>query len=192
MLTPGQSVPDLDLELTIGARFQLSKQSPENFTMLVFYRGKHCPICKRYLEELGGKLDKYFDGKRVIEVKSATQGGTPVAKWMNLETGQPLAPWTQKLRPLLKDRKQPTIVLAQQSLQWAFGDRSAGIRNAQDTGNIRKGAGAIKKYADLLLIFLLKAAAPETYRDNYHDHRHLHAHEHRHGLTPARAAEGQA
>ena len=40
------------------------------------------------------KLDKYFDGKRVIEVKSATQGGTPVAKWMNLETGQPLAPWT--------------------------------------------------------------------------------------------------
>ena len=97
------------------------------------------------------KLDKYFDGKRVIEVKSATQGGTPVAKWMNLETGQPLAPWTQKLRPLLKDRKQPTIVLAQQSLQWAFGDRSAGIRNAQDTENIRKGAGAIKKYADLLL-----------------------------------------
>ena len=59
MLTPGQSVPDLDLELTIGARFQLSKQSPENFTMLVFYRGKHCPICKRYLEELGGKLDKF-------------------------------------------------------------------------------------------------------------------------------------
>ena len=45
--------------------------------------------------------------------------------------------------------------------------------------------GAIRKYSDLLLIFLLKAAAPETYRDNYHDHRHLHAHEHRHGLTPA-------
>ena len=45
--------------------------------------------------------------------------------------------------------------------------------------------GAIRKYSDLLLIFLLKAAAPATYRDNYHDHRHLHAHEHRHGLTPA-------
>jgi hypothetical protein len=97
------------------------------------------------------KLDNYFDGNRVIEVKLATQGGTPIAKWINLETGQPLAPWIQKLRPLLKDKKQPTLVLAQQSLQWAFGDRSAGIRNAQDTGNIRKGAGAIKKYADLLL-----------------------------------------
>ena len=97
------------------------------------------------------KLDNYFDGNRVIEVKLATQGETPIAKWINLETGQPLAPWIQKLRPLLKDKKQPTLVLAQQSLQWAFGDRSAGIRNAQDTGNIRKGAGAIKKYADLLL-----------------------------------------
>ena len=97
------------------------------------------------------KLDNYFDGNRVIEVKLATQGGTPIAKWINLETGQPLAPWIQQLRPLLKDKKQPTLVLAQQSLQWAFGDRSAGIRNAQDTGNIRKGAGAIKKYADLLL-----------------------------------------
>ena len=97
------------------------------------------------------KLDNYFDGNRVIEVKLATQGGTPIAKWINLETGQPLAPWIQKLRPLLKDKKQPTLVLAQQSLQWAFGDRSAGIRSAQDTGNIRKGAGAIKKYADLLL-----------------------------------------
>ena len=59
MLTPGQPVPDLDLHLTIDARFQLSKQSPDAFTMLVFYRGKHCPICKKYLEELGSKLDKF-------------------------------------------------------------------------------------------------------------------------------------
>ncbi|MEL7685876.1 peroxiredoxin-like family protein [Citromicrobium bathyomarinum] len=59
MLTPGQKVPDIDLPLTIKARFELAKQSPENFTMLVFYRGKHCPICKRYLEELGSKLEKF-------------------------------------------------------------------------------------------------------------------------------------
>ena len=59
MLIPGQSVPDLELELTIDARFQLSKQKPDSFTMLVFYRGKHCPICKNYLEELGSKLDGF-------------------------------------------------------------------------------------------------------------------------------------
>ncbi|MBB3032877.1 peroxiredoxin-like family protein [Alteriqipengyuania lutimaris] len=58
-LIPGQTVPDLELQLTIQARFELSKQKPDTFTMLVFYRGKHCPICKKYLEELGGKVDRF-------------------------------------------------------------------------------------------------------------------------------------
>ena len=59
MLKPGQTVPDLDLPLTIDARFELSKQKPDAFTLLVFYRGKHCPICKSYLQELGGRLDDF-------------------------------------------------------------------------------------------------------------------------------------
>lgn len=59
MLKPGSTAPDIDLPLTIDARFVLSDQSPENYTMLVFYRGKHCPICKRYLEEIGGRLDDF-------------------------------------------------------------------------------------------------------------------------------------
>ncbi|RJY08469.1 peroxiredoxin-like family protein [Aurantiacibacter aquimixticola] len=59
MLKPGEKTPDIDLPLTIDARFHLSKQEPENFTMLVFYRGKHCPICKNYLEELGGRLEDF-------------------------------------------------------------------------------------------------------------------------------------
>ena len=61
MLTPGRNVPALELPLTIDARFALSDQKPENFTMLVFYRGKHCPICKSYLEELGGRLSDFTD-----------------------------------------------------------------------------------------------------------------------------------
>ena len=40
MLTPGSSVPELKLELTIGAQYDLAKQHPENFTLVVFYRGK--------------------------------------------------------------------------------------------------------------------------------------------------------
>ncbi|MFB0611412.1 peroxiredoxin-like family protein [Aurantiacibacter poecillastricola] len=66
MLKPGTTAPDLDLPLTIDARFALADQSPENFTMLVFYRGKHCPICKRYLEELGGRLSDFT--KRGVNV----------------------------------------------------------------------------------------------------------------------------
>lgn len=59
MLTPGQKVPNIDLPLTIQARFELSKQTPDNFTVLVFYRGSHCPICRSYLEEIGGRLDDF-------------------------------------------------------------------------------------------------------------------------------------
>ncbi|MGB3752736.1 MAG: peroxiredoxin-like family protein [Parerythrobacter sp.] len=61
MLKPGQKVPDLELPLTIQARFDLYSQSPDAFTMLVFYRGKHCPICRNYLEELGGRLSDFTD-----------------------------------------------------------------------------------------------------------------------------------
>ena len=61
MLKPGQKVPDLELPLTIDARFHLSRQEPDAFTMLVFYRGKHCPICKRYLEEIGGRLGDFTE-----------------------------------------------------------------------------------------------------------------------------------
>ena len=55
MLKPGDTAPDIDLPLTIDARFKLSDQSPEQFTMLVFYRGKHCPVCKNYLTEIGSR-----------------------------------------------------------------------------------------------------------------------------------------
>ena len=61
MLTPDAQVPDLSVD-TIGAgRWNLSEQSPENFTMLVFYRGLHCPVCKAYLQKLQGLLDAYAD-----------------------------------------------------------------------------------------------------------------------------------
>lgn len=56
MLKPGQEVPSLDLPLTIGAQYDLAKQRPENFTLVAFYRGSHCPICRSYLEEMGGKV----------------------------------------------------------------------------------------------------------------------------------------
>jgi hypothetical protein len=105
----------------------------------------------RWPNVLQRKLDKFFDGKRVIEVKLATQGGTPIAKWMNVETGEPLPPWNLKLRPLLSEQECPTIVLAQQSLQWVFEDRADGIRNAKDAANIRKGVRAIQGYTDRLL-----------------------------------------
>jgi hypothetical protein len=98
------------------------------------------------------KLDRHFDGKRIIEVVPATKGGTPIAKWINVETGERSPAWNDILKPKLqRDDDRPTIILAQQSLQWVFGQREAGIRGPDDSQRIKQGADALEKYAKVLL-----------------------------------------
>lgn len=105
----------------------------------------------RWPDLLQRKLDRYFDGKRVLQVKRATKGGTPIAKWINVDTGEPLRAWLTTLRPALQGSTDaPIIVLAQQSLQWVFGDRRQGIRDANDQKRIKQGADALEKYVRLL------------------------------------------
>ena len=101
----------------------------------------------RLLQE---KLDRMYGGKRVLTVRPATKGGTPIAKWINVETGELSKAWREILLPKLADDKEPVIVLAQQSLQWVFGDRRAGIRDADDKERIKQGADALEKYVRLL------------------------------------------
>ena len=48
---PRQKAPGLDVALTNGSRYVLGQQPGENFDLLVFYRGLHCPICVKYLTE---------------------------------------------------------------------------------------------------------------------------------------------
>jgi peroxiredoxin len=51
-LIPDTQAPDLKLSLVGGGAWSLAEQSPENFTMIVVYRGLHCPVCKSYLGKL--------------------------------------------------------------------------------------------------------------------------------------------
>ena len=60
-LMPNQKVPELSLYTTGGGLFELSKASPRSFTLLVFYRGLHCPICKDYLRDLDKRLSDFFE-----------------------------------------------------------------------------------------------------------------------------------
>ena len=53
--------PNLEVNLINGSSWRLSEQSPENFTLIVFYRGLHCPICKTYLEELQKNISKFIN-----------------------------------------------------------------------------------------------------------------------------------
>jgi len=51
VLKPRQAVPALDVA-TLDGNWSLAEQSPANFTMVVFYRGLHCPLCAKYLQDL--------------------------------------------------------------------------------------------------------------------------------------------
>lgn len=58
-LRPLQPAPPLSVPVVDGARWTLSEQHPERFTMIVFYRGHHCPVCRTYLQELEGMLGDF-------------------------------------------------------------------------------------------------------------------------------------
>jgi len=56
-LLPAQRLPDFNVLLTDGGQFQLSQRLGENMTLLLFYRGLHCSICKGQLLDLQRRLD---------------------------------------------------------------------------------------------------------------------------------------
>jgi hypothetical protein len=107
---------------------------------------------RQWPQILQRKLDRYFDGKRVIEVRSAIKGGTPIARWINVETAEPLPSWRRIIKPALQRRDdRATVVLAQQSLQWAYGERFEGVRGPDDQQRVKQGADVLRRYAKALL-----------------------------------------
>ncbi|MCB1938692.1 MAG: AhpC/TSA family protein [Rhodocyclaceae bacterium] len=74
MLIPRHSVPALQLDTLADGHFDLSADHPENFSLVVFYRGLHCPICAKYLTELERLMPDFTQrGVKVIAVSSDTQ-----------------------------------------------------------------------------------------------------------------------
>lgn len=73
-LKPRARVPALDLPTVEGGRFDLSAKPPQTFTMLVFYRGLHCPICKGYIGGLDRKLNDFAErGVEAVAISADTQ-----------------------------------------------------------------------------------------------------------------------
>jgi len=58
-LLPDSNVPDLSFDLVSGKRWELSEQKPEHFTLIVFYRGLHCPKCLEQLEKLNAQIANF-------------------------------------------------------------------------------------------------------------------------------------
>ncbi|MBL4891663.1 MAG: AhpC/TSA family protein [Rhizobiaceae bacterium] len=80
-LIPRQTTPSLDLPLVGGGAWSLADQSPENFTMVVVYRGYHCPICSRYLGDLNNKAEEFAKlGVNIIVASSDVEERAEKAK----------------------------------------------------------------------------------------------------------------
>lgn len=70
-LMPRQTVPSLSVSTVDGGSWSLADQNPENFTLVVFFRGLHCPICGMYLKDLNSKLEEFAaKGVNVVAISS--------------------------------------------------------------------------------------------------------------------------
>lgn len=91
-LLPRQPVPPLSVNTISGRTWTLADQAAERFSMVVFYRGLHCPVCRTYISELDKLLDDYKQrGVSVVAISSDTEERARTAKetWgvQNLEIG---------------------------------------------------------------------------------------------------------
>lgn len=81
---PGEPAPALGVELVGGGRFTLAGREPRRFTMVVFFRGLHCPVCHAQLRELDRRLDDLASrGIDVVAVSGETRARAErlVAEW---------------------------------------------------------------------------------------------------------------
>ncbi len=93
---PRQAAPALEVTTTDGGTWRLADQTPENFSLVVMYRGLHCPICSRYLKDLDNKLGDFAEvGVETIALSSDVEERAVQAKadWQldNLTVGYGLS-----------------------------------------------------------------------------------------------------
>jgi peroxiredoxin len=83
-LKPRQPVPDLSLPLAGGGHWRLSDQKPLHFTMLTFYRGMHCSVCRTYLanlQSMHGEFSKRGVTPIAISTDTAERACSAEARW---------------------------------------------------------------------------------------------------------------
>ena len=84
---PTEPAPDLTVPLLRGGTYRLADQRPRTFTMVVFFRGLHCPVCRAQLSELERRLGEFEQrGIEVIAVSGETrERATQLAQEWRLE-----------------------------------------------------------------------------------------------------------
>lgn len=72
-------LPALNATLADGTAWTLAGESPRNFTLLAFYRGLHCPICRTWLVELQ-RLARDFESRGTQLVALSAEPAERVAR----------------------------------------------------------------------------------------------------------------
>lgn len=83
-LVPRQPVPPLSVPLAGSGKFDLDTEAPEKFTLIVFYRGLHCPQCRKQLTDLEAKLPEFEKrGVSVVAISAdePERGEKTKAEW---------------------------------------------------------------------------------------------------------------
>jgi peroxiredoxin len=73
-LEAGAAFPDLSVPKAGGGEIKLGGDG--RWQMLIVYRGKHCPLCRKYLKTLDGLLDEF----QVLETEVVAVSGDPQEK----------------------------------------------------------------------------------------------------------------
>lgn len=77
-LMPRQPVPELSVEVTSGGRWTIGGRTPQNLTLIAFYRGLHCPLCRLSIAELDGLADAF--AKRGVDTVAISMDSIERAK----------------------------------------------------------------------------------------------------------------
>ncbi len=77
-LKPGEKFPQISLPTVEQGHWFLDQVAIENFLIIVTYRGKHCPICRRYLQGLNQMINEFTE--RNIEVLIVSSNDEELAR----------------------------------------------------------------------------------------------------------------
>lgn len=94
---PGDTMPAIDARLVGGGRWALAREKSEKLSLLAFYRGIFCPICRVWLGDLDRLAPEFENrGVSVIALSCDRKDGAEkaVKDWdlKNLRVGYQLAP----------------------------------------------------------------------------------------------------
>ena len=83
-LIPRHRVPDLVVPIVGGSTWSLAEQTPQKFTLIVVYRGLHCPICSHYLADLNRQIEAFNElgvGVLVLSSDDAARASQAKHDW---------------------------------------------------------------------------------------------------------------